>query len=157
MSDRGFRGIFGDCSVGQNIERASRCLLSLKYVRRGWKRADDIHSRLCQGGKGNKGDGKESDAVVRGCRAFPGIVNDEKRREKGDGKSKRQRVHILYFTPWQICEAAATSGISSTLMVLEPSMKNSRYSFTRVFNRFADVAQFPMIRCHFSCYLNWSF
>lgn len=54
----------------------------------------------------------------------------ERKKEKSGGKSKRRRVHILvYFTPRQIREAAATSGISSTLMVLEASMKNSRYPF----------------------------
>lgn len=55
---------------------------------------------------------------------------ERKKEEKSGGKSKRRRVHILmYFTPRQIREAAATSGISSTLMVLEASMKNSRYPF----------------------------
>lgn len=55
---------------------------------------------------------------------------ERKEEEKSGGKSKRRGVHILvYFTPRQIREAAATSGISSTLMVLEASMKNSRYPF----------------------------
>lgn len=39
------RGVFGIVPRHQSI--LSRRLLSLKYVRRGWKRADDIHTR-CQ-------------------------------------------------------------------------------------------------------------
>lgn len=61
---------------------------------------------------------------------------ERKEEEKSGGKSKRRRVHILvYFTPRQIREAAATSGISSTLMALEASMKNSRYPFKEPFKR----------------------
>lgn len=39
------RGVFG--IVPRHQSTLSRRLLSLKYVRRGWKRADDIHTR-CQ-------------------------------------------------------------------------------------------------------------
>lgn len=70
----------------------------------------------------------------------------ERKKEKSGGKSKRRRVHILvYFTPRQIREAAATSGISSTLMVLEASMKNSRYPFKERSNVLCRFTRYRLI------------
>ena len=37
-----------------------------------------------------EGGGKESGAVVRGCRAFPGIVSDERKRKNEKGREKER-------------------------------------------------------------------
>lgn len=57
------RGVFG--IVPRHQSTFSRRLLSLKYVRRGWKRADDIHTR-CQrgGGRGTEWRFPESSTVT---------------------------------------------------------------------------------------------
>lgn len=69
------RGVFG--IVPRHQSTLSRRLLSLKYVRRGWKRADDIHTRCQRRAR----DGVAFSRVVNG----DGVKREGRKGAKGTG------------------------------------------------------------------------